>query len=158
MGMLCRLEVDGVTGKRRDGGWERVIRGVGSVTGRSSLPRERPLQGDGGGDTFTGPATELIGNLLARPPAGEGITGPGTEECLQEKKNLLSSGFLAMRERYVKWVVVKGSTVDRTRGGQKGQERREWGRIYSGILFLWRPVGNAPTLGLAFEFSAIRGR
>lgn len=40
---------------------------------------------------LAGPATELIGNLLARPPAGGGITGPGTEECLREKKNLLSS-------------------------------------------------------------------
>lgn len=122
------------------------------------LPQREAITGGWRGDTFTGPATELIGNLLARPPAGEGITGPGTEECLREKKNLLSSGFLAMRERYVKWVVVRGSTVDKTRGGQRGQERREWGRIYSGILFLWRPAGNAPTLGLAFEFSAIRGR
>ena len=45
-----------------------------------------------------GACHRLIGNLLARPPAGGGITGPGTEECLREKKNLLSSGFLAMRE------------------------------------------------------------
>lgn len=42
---------------------------------------------------LAGPATELIGNLLARPPAGGGITGPGTEECLREKKNVLSSRF-----------------------------------------------------------------
>lgn len=31
--------------KRREGGWERVIRVVRSVTGKRSLPRERPLQG-----------------------------------------------------------------------------------------------------------------
>lgn len=59
------------------------------------------------------------------------------------------------RERYVEWMVVRGSTVDRTRGGQ---EKREWGRIYSGILLLCKPIGNVPTLGLAFEFSAIRER
>lgn len=59
---------------------------------------------------------------------------------------------LAMRRRYVKWVEVSGSTVDRTRGGQG---RKEWGRICSGILLLWRLSGNAPMLGLAFTFSAV---
>lgn len=103
---------------------------------------------------MVGPATKLIGNLLARPSAAGGITGPGTEECLREKKNLLCSGFLAMKERDM-WVVVRGSTVDRIRAGQ---DRREWGRIYSGILFLWKPVRNVPTQGLAFEFSAIPER
>lgn len=38
-------------------------------------------------------------------------------------------------------MVVRGSAVDGTRGGQ---ERKEWGRIYSGILFLWRLVWNVP--------------
>lgn len=61
---------------------ERVIRVVGSVTARSSFPRERPLLGEWRWDMLAEPATELIGNLLARPPAGGGITGPGTEEWL----------------------------------------------------------------------------
>lgn len=45
---------------------ERVIRVVGSVTARSSFPRERPLLGEWRWDMLAGPATELIGNLLAR--------------------------------------------------------------------------------------------
>lgn len=51
---------------------------------------------------LAGPATKLIGNLLARLPAGGGITGPGTEECLGEKKKstlLMIPGNVRERER-----------------------------------------------------------
>lgn len=59
------------------------------MTGRSSFPRERPLRWVGGGGGTEGPATKLIGNLLARPQAavggwrGERGFCPGTEKCLQ---------------------------------------------------------------------------
>lgn len=94
------------------------------ISDRQELPPQREaITGEWRGDTLVGPATELIGNLLARPPAGGGITGPGTEECLREKKNLLSSGFLAMREREI--CEVGGgegvnSRQDQRRTGEKG--------------------------------------
>lgn len=57
------------------------------ISDRLELPPKREaITGRWRGDMLAGPATELIGNLLARPPAGGGITGPGTEECLREKE------------------------------------------------------------------------
>lgn len=78
---------------------------------------------------MAGPATELIGNLLVKPLAGGRITCPGTEECLRENKNLLSSGFLAMREIELWSCWWWGSGVDSIK-----QERRELNKIYSGVL------------------------
>lgn len=101
-----------------------------------------------------GPATKLIGNLLARPLAGGGITSSGTEKCLREKKNLLSSGFLAMRE--ICEVDVGGGQQLRGREGDRGKKVGQ--NIYSGVWLLWRPGGNVPALGLTFEFSARRER
>lgn len=69
---------------------------------------------------LAGPATELIGNLLARPRAGGRITGPGTEECRQEKeKSTLLRIPGNKRERDMWAVVVVNSRQDQSRTGQK---------------------------------------
>lgn len=47
-------------GKEEEGGWERIIRVVGSVTGSSSLPRERPLQGGWRGTCWRGLPLSLL--------------------------------------------------------------------------------------------------
>lgn len=54
------------------------------ISDRQELPPQREVitWGDRGWNTLVGPAIELIGNLLARPPAEGGITGPGAEERL----------------------------------------------------------------------------
>lgn len=114
--------------KRREKGRQRVIRGGGSVTGRSSLPRERPLQGDGGGNGYACHRAywQSVSKATGRR---ERITGPGTEKCPWEKKNLLSSGFQAMRGRDI-W------SGWRWGGWQDHKGTGEWGRIYSSIVIL----------------------
>lgn len=52
---------------------------------QKNLPQRETIIG-GWRRVTKGPATKLIGNLLARPPAGAGITGSWTEKCLRERK------------------------------------------------------------------------
>lgn len=133
--------------KRREKGQQRVITGGGSVTGRSSLPRERPLQGDGGGNGYA--CHRAYWQSVSKATGRRGrITGPGTEKCPREKKNLLSSGFLAMRGRDIWSGWCWGGWQDHKGTG-------EWGRIYSSIVILRWPSGNVPEWGLEFEFRAI---
>lgn len=74
---------------------------------------------------MAGPATKLIGNLLARLPAGEGITGPGTEKKgAWEKIKMYSpqdSGqYEHMREICVVGVSVRGRQSIGIRGTREG--------------------------------------
>lgn len=112
-------------GKR---GLERFIRAVGSVTDRGFFPLREAITGRMEGDMLAGPATELIGNLLARPPAGGRIRGSGTDECLGENKNRLSSGFLAMRKRYAEWVVARGQLLTAQEDRREGTGTEYMGR------------------------------
>ncbi len=105
--------------KRRGGRWERVKRVVGSVTGRSLLPRERPLQGDGGG--HVGGACQRAYWQSVSKAAGRKRNNRSRDRSVparKEKSTLLripgNEG-----ERYVRWVLGRGSTVDMTRGGQE---------------------------------------
>lgn len=71
-----RPELKFLTVEKREGGGgdhRGLESAVRSVTARSPLPRERPLWWVGGWEGAEGPATKLIGNLLAKPPAGGGI-------------------------------------------------------------------------------------
>lgn len=128
-------------------GWTpagRRWKGSQIIDRQEPLPQREAIIGGWRRET-KGPATKLIGNLLARRLAGGGITGSGTEKCLREKKNLLSSGFLAMRE--ICEVDVGGGVNswedERRTGGKKvGQN------IYSGGFFTVEARWECPNTGI----------